>query len=42
MHEWDLVHVQDDVNSHILRMLDDTFSLDVAQLFLMLKARFAI
>ena len=42
MPEWDLAHVEDDVNSHILRMLDDTFSLDVAQLILMLKTRFAI
>ena len=26
---WDLAHVQDDVNPHILRMLEGTFSLGV-------------
>ena len=28
----DFAHVQDDVNPHILRMLEDTFSIDLAQL----------
>ena len=34
---WDLVHAHDDVNLHILRMLQDTFSLGTAQM--MSKAR---
>ena len=28
MSRWDFAHVQDDVNQHILRMLEGTFSLD--------------
>ena len=31
---WDLTHVQDVVNPHILRMLEDAFLLDTANLFL--------
>ena len=29
---WDLTHAEDDVNPHILRLLEGTFWLDVAQL----------
>ena len=29
---WYVAHVQDDVNPHILRMLEGTFSLDVTQI----------
>ena len=29
---WDFAHVQDDVNPNILRMLENTFSLDTAHL----------
>ena len=29
---WDFAHVEDDVNPHILRMLQDTFFLDAAHI----------
>ena len=32
MSGWDFAHVQNDVNSHIKRMLEGTFSLDAAPL----------
>ena len=28
---WDFAHVHDDLNPHIVRMLEGTFSLDAAQ-----------
>ena len=34
---WDFTHVQDEMNSHILRKLKGTFSLDVAQILIWAK-----
>ena len=34
MPRWDFAHVQDNVNPHILRMLEGTFLFDATQLIL--------
>ena len=37
MHRWDFAQCQDDVNPHILHMLEGTFLFDVAQIILNIK-----
>ena len=32
MPRWDFAHVQDDVNPHLLHMLEGTFSLDAVRI----------